>query len=39
MITTEQAREYLDTVGVSMPDFILAAFVEHNWVYLQPFQL
>lgn len=28
MITTEQAREYLDTVGVAMPDFILAALVE-----------
>ena len=28
MITVEQAREYLDTVGVNLPDFLLAALVE-----------
>lgn len=28
MITVEQAREYLDTVGVNLPDFLLAALVD-----------
>lgn len=28
MITVEQAREYLDTVGVALPDFLLSALVE-----------
>jgi len=28
MVTTEQAKEYLETVGISLPDFILAALVE-----------
>ncbi|AZV93586.1 hypothetical protein CBF45_07530 [Bordetella sp. J329] len=28
MITVEQAKEYLDTVGVNLPDFLLAALVE-----------
>ena len=28
MITTEQAKEYLDTVGINLPDFLLAALVE-----------
>ena len=28
MITTEQAKEYLASVGVSVPDFILVAWVE-----------
>lgn len=28
MITTEQAREYLKSVGITLPDFILEALVE-----------
>lgn len=28
MLTVEQAKEYLDTVGIIMPEFILAALVE-----------
>lgn len=28
MITTEQASEYLNTVGVALPDFLLAALAE-----------
>lgn len=28
MITIEQAKEYLDSVGIKLPDFILAALVE-----------
>jgi len=28
MITVEQAREYLDSVGVNLPDFLLTALVE-----------
>ncbi|EDW7942230.1 hypothetical protein BHY05_001933 [Salmonella enterica subsp. enterica serovar Ruiru] len=28
MITTEQAREYLKSVGITLPDFILDALVE-----------
>lgn len=28
MITTEQAKEYLESVGITLPDFILAALVE-----------
>ncbi|TNF65773.1 hypothetical protein FBF48_10270 [Streptococcus salivarius] len=28
MITVEQAKEYLDSVGVTLPDFILVAFVD-----------
>lgn len=28
MITVEQAREYLETVGASLPDFLLVAIVE-----------
>lgn len=28
MITKEQAREYLDSVGLTFPDFLLAALVE-----------
>ena len=28
MITTEQAKEYLDSIGIKLPDFILAALVE-----------
>ena len=28
MITTEQAKEYLDSVGVNLPDFLLSALVE-----------
>ena len=27
MITTEQAKEYLDSVGVNLPDFLLSALV------------
>ena len=29
MITVEQAKEYLDTVGVGLPDFLLAALVDN----------
>ena len=28
MITTAQAKEYLESVGITLPDFILAALVE-----------
>jgi hypothetical protein len=28
MITTEQAKEYLKSVGITLPDFILEALVE-----------
>lgn len=28
MITTEQAKEYLESVGITLPDFILQAIVE-----------
>ncbi len=28
MITTDQAKEYLESVGITLPDFILAALVE-----------
>lgn len=28
MITTEQAKEYLSSVGITLPDFILVALVE-----------
>lgn len=28
MITTEQATQYLESVGITLPDFILAALVE-----------
>ena len=28
MITTEQAKEYLNSVGITLPDFILEALVE-----------
>lgn len=28
MITTAQAKEYLDSVGIALPEFILAALVE-----------
>lgn len=28
MLTIDQAKEYLGTVGVSLPDFVLAALVE-----------
>ena len=28
MITVEQAREYLDSVGVTLPDFMLTALVD-----------
>lgn len=28
MITNEQAQEYLESVGVALPDFLLAALVE-----------
>ncbi|MFK9852761.1 hypothetical protein ACJEQ8_02175 [Klebsiella pneumoniae] len=28
MITTEQASQYLESVGITLPDFILAALVE-----------
>ena len=28
MLTTEQAKEYLDSVGVSLPDFMLSALVD-----------
>lgn len=28
MITTEQAKEYLKSVGITLPDFILVALVE-----------
>lgn len=28
MITPDEAKEYLDTVGVTLPDFLLAALVE-----------
>lgn len=28
MITTEQAKEYLESVGITLPDFILQALVE-----------
>jgi len=29
MITQEQAREYLDSVGLTLPGFLLTALVEH----------
>ncbi|AMA06341.1 TPA: hypothetical protein ACHS94_004413 [Citrobacter freundii] len=28
MITTEQAKEYLESVGITLPDFILQALLE-----------
>lgn len=28
MLTTEQAKQYLDSVGVSLPDFMLSALVD-----------
>ncbi|HAY4182990.1 TPA: hypothetical protein JZ819_000314 [Escherichia coli] len=30
MITTEQAKEYLKSVGITLPDFILEALVEQS---------
>ncbi|WNS21614.1 hypothetical protein RRJ53_12705 [Enterobacter hormaechei] len=30
MITTEQAKEYLESVGITLPDFILQALVDQT---------